>query len=73
VNGSVVKDEEGKPLYFLGYIRDISARKEAELARDRLVDILEATPDFVGTATPDGRTLYINRAGRELVARPEGR
>jgi len=29
--------------------------------------IVEASPDFVGTATADGRILTINRAGRNLI------
>jgi two-component system cell cycle sensor histidine kinase/response regulator CckA len=33
----------------------------------RFVAILEATPDFVGMADADGRVLYINRAGRQMV------
>ena len=33
----------------------------------RLAEILEATPDFVGTATPDGKVLYVNRAAREIL------
>ena len=42
-------------------------RKREEQERKRLVAILEVTPDFVGFATSDGRVLYINRAGREMV------
>ncbi len=35
-NCSVVKDEEGKPLHFLTYIRDITDNKKVELDRERL-------------------------------------
>jgi PAS domain S-box-containing protein len=44
----------------------IAHRREAELARDRLVSVLEATTDVVGMADPQGRVLYLNRAGRTL-------
>ena len=33
----------------------------------RLVTILDATPDFVSSATPDGKVLYMNRAGRDML------
>ena len=41
-------------------------RRRAEAERDRLVEILEATSDFVGIADPEGHVLYGNRAMREL-------
>lgn len=64
---SLVRNEAGEPLYFILQIQDISHRKEAEAARGRLAAILEQTPDFVATATPDGRMLYCNRNGRRLL------
>lgn len=45
---------------------EINDRKRIQEEQARLVAILEATPDFVGTATADGRPLYINRAGRRM-------
>ncbi|MGE0824074.1 MAG: PAS domain S-box protein [Candidatus Binatia bacterium] len=62
-----VRDPDGAILYFVDVIEDISGRKEIAEARERLVSILENTSDFVATLTLDGRALYINRAGRELV------
>ena len=45
---------------------EITERKRIQEEQARLVAILEATPDFVGTATADGHPLYINRAGRRM-------
>jgi two-component system cell cycle sensor histidine kinase/response regulator CckA len=39
--------------------------------RELLVAILEETSDFVGTADPKGRILYINRGGRRLCGVPD--
>ena len=39
--------------------------------RELLVAILEETSDFVGTADPKGRILYINRGGRRLCGLPD--
>ena len=47
--------------------RDVSERVRAEEAMARLVAIIEATPDFVGTCDAMGHALYINRAGRRMV------
>ena len=39
--------------------------------RRRLVEILEATPDFVGISDPQGRILYHNPAARRLLNQNE--
>ena len=46
---------------------DITDRLKAEEARDRLIEILEATPDFVGSADREGQLFYLNRAAREML------
>ena len=45
---------------------DRRARENATLAA-----ILEATTDFVGTASPEGRCLYLNQAGRKMLGLAE--
>lgn len=42
-------------------------REQVEAERDRLIAILEATPDFVGIADWRGRALYLNRAARQMA------
>ncbi|MDP2677999.1 MAG: response regulator [Rhodoferax sp.] len=46
---------------------EIEERKRIEQEQARLVAIIEATPDLVGTATPDGRLLYTNQAGLQML------
>ena len=36
-------------------------------AQQRLTAIIDATPDFVATASPDGRILYMNEAARRMT------
>jgi PAS domain S-box-containing protein len=48
-------------------LEDVTRRREAEDTRRRLTAILEATPDVVMIADPEGHLLYLNRAGRELL------
>lgn len=49
------------------FARDITQRRSAERQLERFRTILDATPDFVGSATPDGRVLYANPNGRAMV------
>jgi PAS domain S-box-containing protein len=42
-------------------------RLKAEEERDRLVSILETTTDVVSMASPEGKIIYFNRAGRALT------
>lgn len=57
---------------WLLFRRVVSERRQGAIARDRLVAILDATPDLVGVAAPGGGNLYLNRAGRLLIGLPEG-
>ena len=45
--------------------------RATEEERARLIEILEATSDYVGMADPEGRTIYLNAAGRRLLGRGE--
>lgn len=49
----------------------LQAMSESEAERDRFVNILEATPDFVAMADASGRPFYTNPAGRKMVGLPE--
>ncbi len=42
-------------------------RERAEAAQAQLAAIIDATPDFVGNATPQGVALYVNPAGRRMI------
>ncbi|MEJ2215168.1 MAG: PAS domain S-box protein [Gemmatimonadota bacterium] len=48
-------------------MRDSTRRREAEEQRQRLLSIIEATPELVSLAEADGRLLYLNQAGREML------
>ena len=47
-------------------VQDISAKKRLEAERARLLEIIEATPDFVGMANEHGEAIYGNAAMRRL-------
>ncbi|HEV2744147.1 MAG TPA: PAS domain S-box protein [Rubrobacter sp.] len=59
LNGSLVRDGAGDPLYFIAQIQDVSARKrmEGQLQRQALQDPLTGLPN---------RTLFVDRLGQAL-------
>src|SRR6185436_17494757 len=66
-----VRGGNGEITNFIAIKQDVSERKEAEKQRARLSAIIEASPDFVSTAGPDGKVLYFNSAARRLLEQPE--
>ena len=64
---SAYRDGQGKISGIVSIARDITDRKQAEVANRSLAAILEATPDFVGICDLDGHAVYINKAGRKMV------
>lgn len=51
--------------------REIGERKRAEAAQARLTAIVEATPDIVISADPNGTAFYLNHAGRQILGLAE--
>lgn len=51
----------------LRIVRDITKRKRAEEAAQRLASIIEESSEFIGLTSLDGRLLYLNRAGRKIT------
>jgi PAS domain S-box-containing protein len=72
LTGSQIRDDAGRMAYGIGMVEDITARKRGEEERRRLTAVIEATPDFVGTADVEGRVLTLNRAARSLIGIEDG-
>ncbi|GCE16292.1 hypothetical protein KDK_00920 [Dictyobacter kobayashii] len=66
-----IRNEQGEIIHWFGTNTDITALKEAEEETQKLTAILEATTDFVATATLEGKLQYINQAGKNLVGESE--
>jgi len=47
--------------------RDITERKRGEEERQKFVSLIENSSDFIGMATLEGQTLFVNEAGQRLV------
>lgn len=54
---------EGITIYF----RDITKKKKADQENQKLIAIIENSPDFIGLTSLEGKSLYLNEAGRKLV------
>ncbi len=52
----------GERRYFIGVVRDLSARKAAEAERERLAQALEQTADSIFITDADGVIEYVNPA-----------
>lgn len=60
-------DEGGSITHFVSTGRDVTARVQADEERNRVVAILEATPDLVAIMKPDGALIYLNDSGRRRL------
>ncbi|MFU8788605.1 MAG: PAS domain S-box protein [Methylobacter sp.] len=58
-------------IIWYGYVHDVTGRKQAEAEKQRLINILEQSADFIGSADMQGHLLYHNRAARRMVGLPE--
>ncbi|MDP2307072.1 MAG: PAS domain S-box protein [Pseudomonadota bacterium] len=73
MRGELTFEDDGTPASFRGFCQDITERRQMEEdrrrlfdERERLAEILDATPDIVSMADATGRILYVNRAGRRF-------
>jgi PAS domain S-box-containing protein len=62
-----IQGEHGSSVGSIGMLQDITERMRTDEERLRLAAILEATTDAVTLMRPDGRVLYVNRAGRRTL------
>ena len=69
VNGYVF--EYQSKVLEISIARDISERKHTESEMQRLIDILEESADFIGSADMQNQLLYHNRAAKRMVGLPE--
>jgi two-component system cell cycle sensor histidine kinase/response regulator CckA len=51
---------------------EVAGLKEALQQQEVMTAILEGTPDFVSTSTPDGKILHVNTAGLKMVGLDPG-
>ena len=63
-----LRDENDEPAYLLGISLDVTEHKKEEETHTRLMEHLDASPDFVGFAdAANTHIIYINPAGRVMT------
>jgi PAS domain S-box-containing protein len=72
--GALEKDRNGKPVFMIGTIQDITDATLAERAlrakTDELDQFFSLTPDMVCIASPDARLLRVNSAWERILGWP---
>jgi two-component system cell cycle sensor histidine kinase/response regulator CckA len=67
ISASPLHDDTGKLVGSLILSADVTERKEIEDTRNRLAEILQATPDLVCRFTVEGVVIHLNSAGRDIL------
>lgn len=65
------QQRRGKTVRLSGTIQDITYRKKIEEQQDRLVSILEASPNLVAMNDDKGQIIYINQGGKDMLGYPQ--
>lgn len=67
--GAPFFDAIGRFQGYIGYVVDITERKQAEEEQQKLAAIVENSRDFIGLASPEGVPIYVNSAGLKIIGR----
>ncbi len=59
----IYPSKEGTTIYF----KNITKKKKADSEKQQLISIIENSPGFIGLAGLDGKSTFLNEAGRKLV------
>ncbi|MEW6497317.1 MAG: PAS domain S-box protein, partial [Cyanobacteriota bacterium] len=62
-----VFEEDGTIREWIGIHTDVTERKRAEAEQQKLITLIDNSPDFIGIASMDGQGQYVNPAGRAMV------
>jgi len=64
LTASVVRDRQGRPVYGLGMVEDITERKHAEQKIAEQAALLDLAPDLIAVRDLQGKIIFWNRGGK---------
>ena len=64
---STILDEDGRVEFVVATGIDVTEKQEIESSKNRMLDILENSDDFISISDLHGNIDYLNRAGRMLL------
>jgi PAS domain S-box-containing protein len=64
---SPISDEHGTVIGASKIVRDVTERRLAEAEREKFVNVLENSQDFIGMCDLQGVPFFVNRAGLDMV------
>lgn len=67
INVFPIIDNNGCVIGISNIIQDITNQKQSEADRERLISIIQYSPDFIGIADDEENVLFINDGGCQLV------
>ncbi len=67
VNATPIRNNEGRIVAGVVAFDDVTARRRAEQELEKLAATVETSSDFIAMADLDGRALYVNPAGCDLI------
>jgi diguanylate cyclase (GGDEF)-like protein/PAS domain S-box-containing protein len=70
LNGRKISQAAGREQFILVAIEDRTETKRVAAALEETRKLVENSPDAVARYSPDGRYVYVNRAGEKLGGRP---
>jgi PAS domain S-box-containing protein len=65
--GKAYFDTDDMPTRMSGIVQDITKEKKDQHEQDMLLKLVDNTPEFVAMSTAEGKVIYLNKAGRNLV------
>lgn len=69
--GSAQYDATGMPIKMSGIVLNITERKLIDAERDRLLKIIEESPDYIAMTDMQEQHIYMNKAGIQLLGLPD--
>jgi two-component system sporulation sensor kinase A len=71
LNASLIRNEQGKPMFFIREVQDITRRKKTESllkeSKERYQSLFEHHPDLIFSISLEGRLLNINSACKKVT------